>query len=81
MTYKTFEIETDEPIPPIYSKYPFEHLNVGESFFVPTDNNYKRIRSIRCSCSRYMKRNKTKHFITRTRIKNGSVGIRVWRVK
>jgi len=77
----TFVIRSDIPIPlrsARSSKYPFEHMEVGDSFVVPADAVPARgVASLRAAIAQFRKAkdNSTK-FIART-LDDGSVG--VWR--
>lgn len=56
--------------------YPYEELEVGESFWVPAG-------PVKSARDRFRLKNKIhgKRFISRTATENGEVGIRVWRVE
>lgn len=70
-----FEIRSDIPIPePLrgVAKYPFDELEVGQSFFVPNASGSKlHSAAIRC---------KPKKFTVRRVNENGVWGARMWRV-
>jgi hypothetical protein len=57
------------------TKYPFPHLKVGDSFFVPSDDT-KAIPRVRSAASIWAKTYNRKLV---TRVVDG--GVRVWRVK
>lgn len=70
----TFKVEKNIPIIPILkSKYPFNDMEVGDSFLVKELKKYKVISS---SCWHWGKKLKMK-FITRAT----KDGVRVWRTK
>ena len=76
----TIAIDNDIPIPEVKHRirYPFEQMQVGQSFFVPEP----RSKTVRSSVGHYQRRSdSTAEFITRTLTENGVKGIRVWRVK
>jgi len=63
--------------PPVKKKYPFEKMEVDDSFFVPTEKDDKpRVATNVCSSSRTQK---GKGKIFTTRIVEG--GVRCWRIK
>ncbi len=75
-----YEIEDDIPPPPqIRGKYPFGLLNIGQSFFVPCDENDKRGALLRVSntAGAYGRRH-GRRYVTRTI--NDPPGVRVWRI-
>tara|TARA_R100000935_G_scaffold13582_1_gene27208 strand:- start:128 stop:328 length:201 start_codon:yes stop_codon:yes gene_type:complete len=55
---------------------PFEHMEIGESFFIPTIKPSPLIYAIDSGSKRA--KVKVKSFITK---KNNCLGIRVWRIK
>jgi hypothetical protein len=61
-------------------KYPFNKLNIGDSFFIPfnKDSKLNLGNSLRISAILWAKRNNPKIRFT-TRSSNG--GIRIWRIK
>lgn len=81
MTDHKFKIEKSVPVPMARSKvsdYPFDEMNVGDSFLIPTDEKDKRIIQSRVSGSAVAKAYKTKMKFS-TRCVDG--GVRVWRVE
>ena len=57
------------------SKYPFEEMALGDSFFVP-GRTISQMSAVSCAASR-----RTKHkYSCRSRRENATNGIRVWRV-
>ena len=71
-----FQIEKNVPIPPrreYKTKYPWDEMDVGDSFYVPNTKSG----SIACGVYRASKRFEGKKFISRSE----AGGIRVWRVK
>ena len=72
----TIQIEKNVPLPgrQTTSKYPFKHLDVGESFAVPADGSLATVRS------RATKLNKTSDKLFTVR-QTGSGGHGVWRLK
>jgi hypothetical protein len=83
-------IEKDIPVPvgsdrrSVEKKYPLKEMKVGDSFFLPLeqDDDLKRMAN-RISQARqgYQKRNEGVRFTQRLWEKEGTVGIRVWRVE
>ena len=71
----TFEIERGVPMPKLRNKYPFEHMDVGDSFLVPADMK-DEIKTISSAASYAGKQLKFK-FVTKT----VDEGVRVWRVE
>ena len=76
-----YAVERNVPAPGINrpsraTKYPFPQLKVGDSFFVPHDNNNRAIPRVRSAASLWAKYHNLK-LVTRT----VDGGIRVWRVK
>jgi hypothetical protein len=76
------------PVPPMervrncQPKYPYEQMQVGQSFFVAySSETHKSIRTmsttIKSSICNYRKKNASKAFTSRT----VDGGVRVWRVK
>lgn len=84
MLENKIKIEKGISIPPAHPrKYPFDKMDVGDSFFVPFENInavtlYNRIKSSAKQYSR-MHHNGTRHFVGRILRKEG--GIRIWRDK
>lgn len=72
-----YKIEKNIPAPVKNAKfkYPFEHMEVGDSFFVPK----KEVIGTRVSVAMnyYKKKNPKKAFMSRT----DEAGVRVWRIK
>jgi len=74
----SIEIEKGIPIPVQsvggrYAKYPWDTMEVGDSFFVPG------ITTVRFSMTSLTKRLKPKKFTARTMVKDSQNGVRVWR--
>lgn len=61
------------------TRYPFREMEIGDSFFVPTDEPSDIVR-IRSAAS-HMKRQHGLVFACRAVCENGKAGIRVWRTK
>lgn len=59
----------------LYDKYPLKEMDIGDSFFIDTNNDDK-IRSLRTYANKYGKQN-DKKFIVR-KYENG---FRCWRIK
>lgn len=72
-----FEIEKDKPIPP-RRKYPFEDMEVGDSFFAPRDDFPHAGDAARVYA--HHRKGKVK-FRTRNVTENGVNGTRVWRIE
>ena len=82
-----FEIEKDIPIPPLKGNrketlYPFNQMEVGDSFFVPfgEDEKLTKMRvsaSIGQRCRHYKKNGQPNRFSMRS----VGTGVRVWRVR
>jgi len=75
-----FEIEKGIPIP--RRKYPLDELEIGDSFFIPF-NEEKPI-NVRARLSPTMARIKNatgKVFVSKKATKDGKEGLRVWRSK
>ncbi len=72
---KTYKIEKEVALPPMWdrSTYPFEEMEIGDSFFVPGRENCERVRAM----ASYKNKSHMKKFIIRT----FSDGIRVWRIE
>ena len=69
-------IPITEPKPGAKTKYPFKHMNVGDSFFIEPYSSVLQ-KNVLNAASMFAKYNGTKHkFSTR---KEGN-GLRVWRV-
>lgn len=76
-----FEIEQGVPIPPRGSgrsvaKYPFRHLKIGESFFVPCGDAQEaaRIRQSIANCTPI-------HRPARFTVRRVEGGVRAWRIQ
>jgi len=79
----SFTIEQDVPTPAGRSKYPFQEMEVGDSFFVPLEDETlakRRAQSVRAQAGRFGKINGVK-FSIRTLDEDGQVGVRCWRVE
>ena len=82
-----FEVESGLAIPAKVrtAKYPWEGMEVGDSFFVPQDGRGRTpLVSNLCSCAKgYAKRvGEGVDFVTRyVKEKGHGEGVRVWRVK
>jgi hypothetical protein len=59
-------------------KYPFNVMDVGQSFFVPESDTAKISlrRSVTWAQSRFGRK-----FLTRSTIEDGATGIRIWRIE
>jgi hypothetical protein len=73
-------VETGVPLPPRAlptrsSKYPFAHMAVNDSFFVPADDAKRTI----MACYGYAKRRDNVKFTYRTVDEDGERGVRIWR--
>jgi hypothetical protein len=65
------EIEDDIPVPTTpRSKYPFEEMVIGQSFFAPGVTSVNR---------QYWERITGRKFLTRLAVKDGVNGMRCWR--
>lgn len=78
------QIEKNIPIPEPKKrkcKYPFNEMEVGDSFFYPIENNLStnemQMRLVNASCSFNRKNGNTYKFRS-TQLKNG---VRIWRIK
>lgn len=71
-------IEKGKPIPQVSArKYPFDQMEVGDSFFVPVTENLDRFRhNLRCAARAFGLR-RHQQFTVRT--EDG--GVRVWRTE
>ena len=85
-----FEVEKNVPIPRQQRRkkfYPFEEMEIGDSFFVPVEGNDKKAYAIKrqsvLASVRYARHIKMfgehRKFVTRSDLENG--GIRCWRLK
>ena len=77
----TFEIEHGVPMPKLRNKYPFEHMAVGDSFFV-SDEEAEEMgigKTTISSAASYAGKRLNVIFITKAAEKEGVKGIRVWR--
>ena len=79
------KIEKDIPIPDVISryKYPFEEMEIGESFFVElgTHQNYISLReSIKLS-ARYNSRNNGRSYHVSIIESGEKLGVRCWRIR
>lgn len=79
------KIEKDIPIPVTEIKYPFDKMDIGDSFFIP--ENDKKVRfKIQCAVRSYFNiyRKKTNFIVESTmKITSKSLedGVRVWRIE
>lgn len=72
-----FEIESGKPIPPDpRKKYPFDQMEVGDSFFVPLGDNEQRVKKTVSNCARSFGKRVGQRFS----IRSDGDGIRIWRV-
>lgn len=84
-----YQISGDVPIPKVIrggrngSKYPFDQLGVGQSFFVPDSEGGKHgaARTMGSAVSVANKHAGEKRFVVRAVTENGTSGARVWRVE
>lgn len=75
-----YEIETDVPAPPLShgnAKYPWEKMEVGNSFFVPGGS----VDTIQKAGRAWADRNHGGKFICRKAVEDGLAGVRAWRIK
>jgi hypothetical protein len=77
-----YEIEKNIPMK-TRGKYPFNEMEVGDSFFVPNPfHNKARQAALARNGKRYRKRaGKTQRFVTRTAVHMTATGVRIWRVE
>lgn len=74
------EIEKDIPLPTPRRqnrRYPFRHMEVGDSVFFPGENTRGRA----ATAARAIGYRHSKRFAARTMMKKGDVGVRIWRVE
>lgn len=80
---KTFKVEAGVPMPQAdrrHTKYPFEHLSIGESFFVPDDFGISA-NAVRQAVKEANGRLTDRKFVSRRVERAGfRSGTRVWRV-
>ena len=69
------KIDTGVPVKSPY-KYPFQTMNIGDSFFVPEPTNPM---SVRVAAYQYAGRHQIK-FVTRLLEEGKKTGVRVWRI-
>lgn len=76
----TYEIEKGVPLPIGATKYPFREMQIGGSFFVPSDGEpLARVRRrLSVSAHSFTRRCEASRAFTVRRVDGG---IRVWRVK
>lgn len=76
MTVEAIEVRDGVPIPPVVrrSKYPFQTMEVGQSFFVFIGSNNANF------VANANKRYAPKKFTQRMTVENGRRGIAVWRI-
>ena len=65
------------------AKYPFQHMDVGDSLFLPLKegDNAKRMKNRLSQATRTYGKKQTpeRHFILRYRLENEISGVRIWR--
>lgn len=73
-----YEVETGVPLPDkhVRWKYPFEQLEVGDSFFVPNKDTTQMSALCKRAALRLGRR-----FVTAKFDKDGQSGVRVWRME
>ena len=81
-----FIIDKDIPFPEdtrSSAKYPFQHMDVGDSLFLPLKegDNAKRMKNRLSQATRTFgkKQDPECHFIIRYRLENEVSGVRIWR--
>jgi len=81
-----FIIDKDIPFPEdtrSSAKYPFQHMEVGDSLFLPLKegDNAKRMKNRLSQATRTYgkKQDPERHFIIRYRLENEISGVRIWR--
>ena len=81
-----FIIDKDIPFPEdtrSSAKYPFQHMDVGDSLFLPLKegDNAKRMKNRLSQATRTYgkKQDPERHFIIRYRLENEISGVRIWR--
>ena len=81
-----FIIDKDIPFPEdtrSSAKYPFQHMEVGDSIFLPLKegDNAKRMKNRLSQATRTYgkKQDPERHFIIRYRLENEISGVRIWR--
>ena len=81
-----FIIDKDIPFPEdtrSSAKYPFQHMDVGDSLFLPLKegDNAKRMKNRLSQATRTYgkKQDPEQHFIIRYRLENEISGVRIWR--
>lgn len=75
MSQLEIKIEKNIPIPTISCKFPFDKMQVGDSFIIPDEIPHTRVR---VKCIQYVKKNNLSHKFS---IKKVNKGYRCWRVK
>lgn len=71
------KLDTNVPLPTVVSfKYPFDDMNIGDSFFVP---GTEAIRKLRGAASYHARKSSAKYSV-RTTEEGDNVGARCWRV-
>lgn len=81
-----FEIQKNVQIPesrgrPVGMVYPFDQMEVGDSFAVPVDAT-KKIASVQRdirSAARSPNHRKSHKYVTRSLVEDGQVVVRIWR--
>jgi len=71
----TFKIDKDVPIPQVLGQYPFEQMEIGDSFFAAGHTTNQ----IQNAASNHRK--KGKKFRSRRVTENGVEGTRIWRIE
>ena len=78
MNNRAYKVDHDVPAPLRATKYPFNKLNIGDSFFAPFDEVFTPDKRYRVAAAAYAAgKVQGKMFVTRT-VDNG---VRVWRVE
>ncbi len=83
-----YQIRKGIPVPAIQgrgfgarvSKYPFEQLDLGDSFFVPGSTSKSFASTITTQNKRYGKQEPKRQFTCRTDSVDGVAGVSVWRI-
>lgn len=78
-----FKIDKNVKMPPKGqkpSKYPFQQMEVGDSFFVPNPKDKKRS-PITSATHSANKKLAPKRFTSRTVTESGVMGMRIWRTQ
>ncbi len=75
------KIEKNIPIPVTEIKYPFDKMDIGDSFFIPEDDKKVRLKiqcAVRSYFNIYRKKTKATMKIISKSLENG---VRVWRIE